>query len=112
MKVIVCGGRDYEDADRLFSVLDEQHQKEPISLLIHGGAVGADMLAMKWAKWRKVDYLTVNADWSAHGRAAGPIRNAKMLSYKPDLVITFPGGRDTADMTRQALAAGVELMEA
>lgn len=112
MRVIVCGGRDYTNTDRCFSVLDEQHAKQPITLLIQGGAKGADALGKMWAKWRKVDYLTVEADWSLHGRAAEPIRNAKMLEYKPDLVIAFPGGRGTANMIQQARAAGVELMEA
>jgi hypothetical protein len=30
-----------------------------------------------------------------------------MLEWKPDLVIAFPGGRGTADMVKQAKAAGV-----
>jgi predicted Rossmann-fold nucleotide-binding protein len=35
------------------------------------------------------------------------MRNARMLTYKPDLVIAFPGGRGTEDMISQARTAGV-----
>jgi hypothetical protein len=48
------------------------------------------------------------AQWKKHGRAAGPIRNQRMLDKgKPDLVVAFPGGRGTADMIRRAERAGV-----
>lgn len=45
---------------------------------------------------------------ATNGKAAGPIRNQRMLDEgKPDLVVAFPGGRGTADMVRRAKAAGV-----
>ncbi len=52
------------------------------------------------------------ADWHEHGRAAGPIRNARMIAEgRPDLVIAFPGGRGTADMVSRARKAGIEVRE-
>ena len=30
---------------------------------------------------------------------------------KPDLVVAFPGGKGTADMTRRAREAGIEAIE-
>lgn len=57
---------------------------------------------------RRVAYLNYPADWEKHGRAAGPIRNEKMLIVgTPDMVLAFPGGRGTADMIRKAEAAGL-----
>ena len=48
------------------------------------------------------------ADWATHGKKAGPLRNQRMIDEgHPDLVIAFPGGKGTDDMTRRALAAGV-----
>ncbi|HVM91382.1 MAG TPA: DUF2493 domain-containing protein [Terriglobales bacterium] len=114
MKVIVCGGRDYQDRERVFSTLDSIHAETPITVLIQGGAKGADDLAFRWGmqvKGGHMELLTVNAEWEKHGRRAGPIRNALMLEEKPDLVIAFPGGRGTANMIRQTLDAGVRLME-
>ena len=76
-KVIVCGGRDFDDKDRVFHVLDRLHARHPRLTIIEGGAAGADRLARWWAITRAVDYLTVPADWKKHGRAAGPKRNAQ-----------------------------------
>ena len=111
MKVLVTGGRHYEDGVTLFRVLGEIHTSRGISLLIHGDASGADRLAGEWADINDVPVEAFPADWKQHGRAAGPIRNREMLARKPNLVIAFPGGRGTADMVRQAKSAGIPVME-
>jgi hypothetical protein len=43
--VLVCGGRDYEDDRHVSDVLCAIHKACPITLLVHGGAKGADTLA-------------------------------------------------------------------
>lgn len=112
MRVLVCGGRDYTDRARVKAVLDKLRAERGIDALIHGGARGADALAAEWAAAAGVPAQVFLADWSRNGRAAGPIRNAKMLiEGRPALVVAFPGGRGTADMTRRARAAGVEIVE-
>ncbi|MDR6389207.1 DUF2493 domain-containing protein [Paraburkholderia phenoliruptrix] len=112
MKVIVCGGRDYANVEMLNLVLDELHAKTPISVLIQGGAAGADELAFRWFATKPgMHGITHYADWKKHGRAAGPIRNARMLEEAPDVVVAFPGGRGTANMIKQAKAAGVPVIE-
>jgi len=112
MKVIVCGGRDYNNAEMLNLVLDEIHAKTPITTMIQGGAKGADDLAFRWAcRTKGVSITTHHAEWDKHGRAAGPIRNAHMLQDGPDLVVAFPGGRGTANMVKQSRAAAVPVIE-
>lgn len=111
-RVLVCGGRDYADANRLYGVLDELHRKQGISCVIEGNARGADRMAGYWARKHRIDNLKFPADWATSGKAAGPIRNRQMLEEgRPDLVLAFPGGRGTADMVRQAKAAGVSVVE-
>jgi len=111
-RVLVCGGRDYHDPERLWSVLDALHQREGIEVLITGGAPGADRLGWRWAVQRRIPRVTIEPDWRKHGKAAGPIRNRRMLwEGLPDLVLAFPGGTGTADMTAQARAKGVEVRE-
>jgi UDP-N-acetylmuramoylalanine-D-glutamate ligase len=113
MKVLVCGGRNFNDPITLGSWLGGVHKQRGISLLIEGGAPGADFMARKFAEWQAIPVRTFEADWKRHGRAAGPIRNKQMLEEgKPDLVVAFPGGRGTANMVEQARAAGVEVLEA
>lgn len=107
-RVLVCGGRDYTDLNRVWDVLDEIKP----SHVIEGGARGADDLASRWAFSREVPCDTYPANWEAHGPAAGPIRNQYMLiDGKPDLVVAFPGGRGTADMVRRARKAGIPVRE-
>lgn len=113
MRVLICGGRDYADEARVHAVLGALHRGErgPIEMLVNGGAPGADALGRQWAEAMRVPGMTVSADWSRYGRRAGPLRNARMLAAKPDLVVAFPGGRGTANMISQARAAGVEVLE-
>ena len=74
------------------------------------GAPGADSGGRIFGEQNGAPVVTYAADWKAHGRAAGPIRNQRMIDGgKPDLVITFPGGRGTADMVRRAEKAGIEV---
>jgi hypothetical protein len=109
--VLVCGGRDYHDRDRIFFVLDLTHAANPIGYLIHGCASGADKMAETWAIQNRVPVERYPALWEEHGRRAGPIRNQLMLDDgKPDLVIAFPGGAGTADMVRRANVAGVPIV--
>jgi len=105
MRILVCGGRDYDDRKKVFEALDTLDNP---CALIEGGARGADRLAREWAIDNNVPIFTFNADWETYGRAAGPIRNKQMLvEGKPDIVIAFPGGAGTANMIRQARAAGI-----
>lgn len=111
MRVLVCGGRNYLDWAAVHGVLDGLHRKHGITALIHGNAKGADALADDWAAG-KVQTLTFTPAWEEHGKAAGPIRNQKMLDEgKPDMVVAFPGGRGTADMVKRAEAAGVPIIQ-
>lgn len=112
MRVLVCGGRNYRDIERVKAVLDKLHGEAGIDVLIEGGAPGADRLASEWARSWAVPTERYEADWEAHGNFAGPMRNRRMLEEgKPDIVIAFPGGRGTADMCRKARKAGVEVYE-
>lgn len=112
MRVLVCGGRDYYRRSDLFMALDALHRRKTITLVIHGAARGADSLAGEWACLNGIDVAEYPADWNKDGKAAGPIRNARMLSEgKPDGVVAFPGGRGTADMIGQAKRAGLKVWE-
>jgi hypothetical protein len=107
--VIVTGSRHYTDFETIRSTL----AKLPASsVIVHGDCSGADRLADLAADHLCLRKIPCPADWTAHGRAAGPIRNAQMLKdHSPDLVIAFPqkNSSGTWDMIRKAFAAGVEV---
>lgn len=106
-RILVTGGRDYDDAETVARVLGELQPSE----IAQGGANGADRLAALWAHDTGTWCVTFPADWAKHGRAAGPIRNRQMLDqFKPDLVVAFPGGRGTEHMVRYADSCGVPVL--
>lgn len=112
MRVLVCGGRDYADKDEVWKALDVMLRgaRHDTLTIIQGGATGADKLARDWCADRCVPYDNYPADWGKHGKAAGPIRNQRMIDEgRPNLVLAFPGGRGTADMVRRARVAGIRV---
>ena len=108
MRVLVCGGRGFNDRRRVFHALDTLHAREAITLLIEGGARGADSLGHDWAVRNGIERRSFPADWDRFGRSAGHRRNMQMLEEGcPELVVAFPGGSGTADMALQAERADV-----
>lgn len=112
MKVLVCGGRDYDDRDNVFYALDRLNAETPFRMIVEGAASGADTLAYEWAMTRAIACLRVPADWTSKGRGAGAARNLKMLEMvKPDRIVAFPGGTGTANMISQGRSFGVKITE-
>lgn len=111
MRILVCGGRKYDDADHVFRVLEEYLERDIVTrggvTIVHGAALGADALAVKAAQ--KLGYPTEGypADWRLHGKVAGPLRNIEMIESGVDLVIAFAGGAGTRDTVRRAEKAQI-----
>lgn len=117
MRVLVCGGRTYNDQERAFKELDAIRSRirilrDDIELVIEGGASGADRLARYWALARGIPCMTIHACWDAYGKKAGHKRNEWMLRFgAPNLVLAFPGGAGTNNMKIQARAAEIRVQE-
>jgi YspA, cpYpsA-related SLOG family len=113
MRVLVCGGRYYENSDAVHQELIQFHWRTPISVIIHGGVSGAGAAAEAWARRNRVDVVRYPPNWECFGKRAERLRNDFMLAdCRPDFVIVFPGGRDTADLVAKALAAGIQVLHA
>jgi hypothetical protein len=118
-RVLVCGGRDFNDVPLIWKTLDLlcavkrfQHVIDGASDDVTGPYVGADYWAHQWAVARDMGTTRFLADWARLRKAAGPIRNKQMLTEgMPKLVVAFPGGKGTANMVAQARAAGIEVIE-
>ena len=113
MRLLVCGGRNYADRDFLNRFLDAvKFIHGPITVLINGGARGADALAARWAAGQHINVKMYDAHWAELGRRAGVIRNIEMLREgKPDIVVCFPGGKGTAYMREIAMRANVFVVD-
>jgi hypothetical protein len=121
LRILACGGRDYENRAVVFSMLDhmvfggsdpESLKKKVEAVICHGGARGADWLAGEWARARGVPCTVYYAQWDKYGKRAGILRNQQMLDeFKPTMTIAFPGGRGTADMMARSRAQDVPVLE-
>jgi YspA, cpYpsA-related SLOG family len=116
MRVLICGGRTYNNIAKMLIALSDLDEKlygdDYIEIIIHGGANGADTIAGDIAKKRFIPVKVYPADWKKHGKAAGSIRNQQMLDEgKPDIVLAFPDpkSKGTWDMIRKANNAGIEV---
>jgi len=112
LRVLVCGDRNWSDGALVLSTLSGLG---PLSVVIHGACRGADLLGEAAARRLGVPVLPFPALWDVHGRAAGPIRNQRMLvEGRPDLVVAFHDhlseSRGTRDMLARARSAGVRVM--
>ena len=104
MRILVCGGRAFANKQLVFDTIKEY---DP-SVVIQGGAIGADALARDWCKSTGTPCITMEAAWDYYRRAAGHIRNGWMLEFcKPEVVLAFPGGNGTKGMIEAARAKGI-----
>lgn len=82
IRIIIAGGRDFQDYRRLRAYMD--CLLEPITdsvEIVSGGARGADSLGEKYARERGYKLRRFLADWDKYGKAAGPVRNKEMALY-------------------------------
>ena len=133
MRVILCGGRTYNNYPKVKRALDDLDcQGKGITVLVSGACpTGADRLARVWVEekgytkgpparprvWELIGkgkfYYEFPALWGSYpGGSAGPIRNKEMLEEtNPDLVLAFPGGKGTRSTKKLARAANVKVLE-
>lgn len=105
-KVLVCGGRDFNDWF-LFNQAMDKLPKKP-TLIIHGDARGADTMAKQWGLTHGIYPVGIPALWKIYDKKAGGHRNAAMVFImKPDYVLALPGGTGTQDMVDKATETGI-----
>ena len=90
MKIIIAGGRDFNNYYILEKVLNSF--KGLIDEVISGDAQGADELGARWATYNNIHVNHFPADWDYYGHAAGFIRNIEMAD-NADALIAFWDGK-------------------
>jgi hypothetical protein len=88
-KVVIAGGRDFNDFPRLCNVMDKlliNVIKVNKIIIISGGARGADTLGERYARLRSFGLIKVKADWNKYNKSAGFIRNKEMLNIADGVV--------------------------
>lgn len=96
-RILITGSRDWGDEDTVRNALDA-------AIHIGGAAIGPDVTVVSGACPSGADAIAERvasemgcevelhpADWNAHGRAAGPRRNAEMVNLGADICLAFIG---------------------
>ena len=95
MRIIIAGCRTftcYAEAKKTICRDLALFKSVESFLLLSGGCRGADQLGERFAKeagWKIEQYLP---EWKKYGRAAGPLRNKRMIDHC-DAVICFWDGK-------------------
>lgn len=107
MKVAVIGSRGFDDYDLVKETLSDLN----ITLLVSGGARGADSLGERYAKENGIETLIFKPDWKKHGPAAGPLRNTDIVNNS-EMVVAFWDGesRGTQDSMKKAEQQGKKVL--
>lgn len=103
MRVIIAGGRDFDDYKLLKEVCDEFLKDFNVTEIVSGKSLGADTLGEKYAKERNIPIKEFPANWIKFKKGAGHIRNGEMAEYG-DCLIAFYDGKSTGtkNMLEQA----------
>lgn len=102
-RIGIVGSRDFFDYKLMKKIIDRYKGK--ISIIVSGGASGADILAINYAKENNIKWKVHSADWNKYGRAAGFIRN-ELIVKDSDGIIAFwdqksRGTANTLDLAKK-----------
>ena len=89
MKIIIAGGRNFNDYALLKSILDSLLKEQHFEV-ISGTAKGADSLGEIYAKENKLKIHYFKHDWSI-GKSAGYLRNKDMAEFADGCICFWDG---------------------
>lgn len=111
MRLLVCGGRHFDDSMLVERELSRVHARTPVSVLIHGGLPGLGVSAEAWARRNGVRLIRYPANFSA-GKQGDFERDDFMLAdCRPDALLALPGGRRTREMCDRARRSGLRILD-
>ena len=110
VKVIIAGGRLFDDYERMTNVLDALFDHITEYIIVSGGAKGADTLGEKYAEEEGLEVEHHPANWYKYGRGAGFKRNLEM-AQSADILVAFWDGKSkgTRGMILDALHEGLTI---
>jgi len=115
-RIAVTGSRTAGEEHYAFvaTALDTLFLNTPVEsrVVIHGGQTGVDAMADLYCQ--RIGAQPVACEipqirWDRVGRKAGPMRNALMMTFEPELLVAFPGGSGTRSAIRIARSKGIAI---
>jgi hypothetical protein len=114
VRVLFCGDRHWDAEYPIWLKLNDLPEG---TIIVSGGARGADTLAQQVALNLGFEVVVYPAQWDKFGRSAGPIRNRQMADSGIDMCYAFhadiTNSKGTADMLKVCRERGIpyELIE-
>lgn len=120
LRVIIAGGRDFDDFPKLTSsctdILSQMNIDCDRIRIVSGGARGADKLGEQFSKFCHYELSRFLAEWDRLGKGAGYIRNTDMAKFASEqgnhgVLIAFWNGksRGTKHMIDTARKYGLDV---
>lgn len=110
IRVIIAGGRDFTDYNKLCEVCDTGFSGCGVIEIVSGMAKGADLLGERYAIERGHQIKRFPADWDKYGKGAGYRRNVEMANYAGALLAFWDGeSRGTLHMINAAKDRGLKV---
>jgi hypothetical protein len=93
VKLIIAGGRDFNDYNLLKEKLDHLLSKLPNDdiEIVSGCARGTDSLGERYAKEKGIPVKQFPAKWGQYGKRAGYLRNEEMALYATHCICFWDG---------------------
>lgn len=108
MFILIAGSRSFNDYQTLKDITNKEIDPKYQTVIVSGGAKGADKLAEKYAKENGFEKTIFPAKWEIFGKSAGYIRNVKMHEFlsnqKNKKVICFWDGQSKGTAHNFSLA--------
>jgi len=99
MKLIIAGSSEIQDEKFILRRIQDLIMKLVLDVteIVSGCAPGPDTFGENYASTSDIIVKQMPANRSAHGNAAGPIRNRKMSEYG-DIAFVFWNGESTGSL--------------
>lgn len=91
-KLAIIGSRGFTDYNLLSSYIKNILNINNISIIISGGAVGADSLGERFADDNNIKKQIFYPEWNKYGKSAGMRRNVDIIK-NADLIFAFWDGK-------------------
>ena len=82
MKLLITGSRKFDNSIGIIEAIERvaELQGQKITMLLHGGATGADTLAQQWAEENNIPTHIIKPDYEKHGGKMAPLlRNNELV---------------------------------
>ena len=112
-RIVIAGCRNYtnyEEAKKFILSCINEYSKTASIVILSGTCKGADLLGEKFAKEQNLPIRYYPAEWKRFGKAAGPIRNKKMINDCHEVICFWDKkSYGTASLIRYAKAAKIPI---